>query len=116
MVQLSDGTASTAFFGWVVAAFSMGQLVASPLFGLWFDHRPPQEPVIVSLIIGLVANVVYSYAEAFPGDSPRYVLIAARVVVGISAGDVHLSSSELLDTCMRSFVFEGLSFNGTIVK
>ena len=86
VIQLSNDKASTAFFGWVVAAFSMGQLVASPVFGIWFDHRPPREPVIVALLISLLANMVYCYAEAFPGSSPHYVLMAARVFVGIGAG------------------------------
>ena len=80
-----------------MAAFSVGQLVASPPFGIWSDHRPPQEPVIVSLLIGLVANMVYCYAEAFPGGSPPYVLMAARVVVGVGAGNVVVPFSKLLD-------------------
>ena len=86
VTQLSDDKASTSFLGWVVAAFSLGQLVASPLFGIWSDYRPPREPVILSLLVSLVANIVYCYAEAFPGGSPRYVLMAARVAIGVGAG------------------------------
>lgn len=69
-----------------MATFSLGQLVASPLFGIWSDRRPPQEPVVISLIVSLVATIVYCYAEAFPGTSPSYILIAARFFTGIGAG------------------------------
>lgn len=77
---------TTSFLGWVVAAYSAGQLVASPLFGLWADHRPTREPLLVSLLINVVFNLLYCYAGAFPLGVPGWILIVSRALIGFSAG------------------------------
>ncbi|KAJ8371687.1 hypothetical protein AAFF_G00303270 [Aldrovandia affinis] len=72
-LQKIDRSASATFLGWVVAAFSLGQMVASPLFGLWSNHRPCREPLACSILINVAAN--------------DYMLMA-RVCVGFGAGNV----------------------------
>lgn len=76
---------SEEFLGWVVAAYSFGQLIASPLFGLWCQHRPYMEPMIVSIAIGIAGNVMYCFADV-PARGKNWWLLAARLVVGLSSG------------------------------
>lgn len=81
-----DSTATTDFLGWVVAAYSVGQLVASPLFGLWSNCRKrAREPIVVSLIINVLANVLYMYLESIT-VKPKIFLLMARVLIGFGAG------------------------------
>ncbi|KAL5011895.1 hypothetical protein ScPMuIL_010446 [Solemya velum] len=81
-----DSTANS--LGWVVAAYSLGQLVASPLFGKWANWRKRnREPLIFSITINILANILYAYLESIPSDR-QYYLLVARVFVGFGAGNV----------------------------
>ena len=84
-VQIDRG-ADASFLGWVVAAYSLGQMVASPLFGLWSNHRPRREPLACSLLINVGANVYYALV-ALPLAGNRYHMLAARALVGFGAGE-----------------------------
>uniref|UniRef100_A0A8D2AWG2 Major facilitator superfamily domain containing 8 n=1 Tax=Sciurus vulgaris TaxID=55149 RepID=A0A8D2AWG2_SCIVU len=86
-LQKIDQTADASFLGWVIASFSIGQMVASPLFGLWSNHRPRKEPLIVSIFISVAANCLYSYVHV-PASHNKYYMLAARGLVGFGAGNV----------------------------
>ncbi|KAG7248523.1 hypothetical protein CRUP_001015 [Coryphaenoides rupestris] len=81
-----DGAADASFLGWVVAAYSLGQMVASPLFGLWSNHRPRREPLVCSLLINILANIYYAYVD-LPPSGNRFHMLAARALVGFGAGE-----------------------------
>lgn len=68
--------------GWVVAAYSAGQFIASPLMGWWANRRPVREVLIVSLILGVIGNILYCWAP-----NP-WVILGARAIVGAGAGNV----------------------------
>ena len=80
-----DPMATTSFLGYVVAMYSVGQLVASPLFGVWSNYRPVREPILVSIIFNILANLVYAYVNAFPSQK-KFVLLISRTFVGFGAG------------------------------
>uniref|UniRef100_A0A672NDJ5 Major facilitator superfamily (MFS) profile domain-containing protein n=1 Tax=Sinocyclocheilus grahami TaxID=75366 RepID=A0A672NDJ5_SINGR len=82
-----DESADASFLGWVVAAYSLGQMVASPLFGLWSNHRPRREPLICSIFINVSANIYYAYVYLPPSHKTIHMLLA-RTFVGIGAGNV----------------------------
>lgn len=87
LLQIYYAHATTQFLGWVVASYSFGQLVASPFFGVWADWRPTREPLIVSLIINIVFNLLYSYAGAFSEDISGTIMLISRAFVGFGAGN-----------------------------
>ncbi|KAM9826914.1 major facilitator superfamily domain-containing protein 8 [Neosynchiropus ocellatus] len=82
-----DDAANASFLGWVVAAYSLGQMIASPLFGLWSNHRPSREPLVCSIFINLTANIYYAYAY-LPESNNRIHILMARAFVGFGAGNV----------------------------
>ncbi|MCI4384588.1 hypothetical protein PGIGA_G00040520 [Pangasianodon gigas] len=86
-LQKIDDSADASFLGWVVAAYSLGQMVASPLFGLWSNHRPRKEPLVCSIIINVAANVYYAYVYLPPSHN-KYHMLVARAFVGFGAGNV----------------------------
>ncbi|KAH3836200.1 hypothetical protein DPMN_109570 [Dreissena polymorpha] len=87
-LKILDSTSTTDFLGWVVAAYSVGQLVASPFFGFWSNFRSrTREPIVVSLVINILANVLYMYLESIRLE-PQIFLVIARVFVGFGAGNV----------------------------
>ncbi|XP_075399938.1 major facilitator superfamily domain-containing protein 8 isoform X3 [Tenrec ecaudatus] len=86
-LQKIDPTADASFLGWVIASFSVGQMVASPIFGLWSNYRPRREPLTVSILISVAANCLYAYVHA-PASHNKYYMLAARGLVGFGAGNV----------------------------
>ena len=85
---MSDSEADETFLGWVVAGFSLGQLVASPLFGLMYNWQARARPaLLVSLLLTIVGNLGYAYILAFP-EPRRFYLLAARAVVGFGFGNM----------------------------
>ncbi|XP_014409565.1 major facilitator superfamily domain-containing protein 8 isoform X1 [Camelus ferus] len=84
-LQKIDQTADASFLGWVIASFSLGQMVASPIFGLWSNYRPRKEPLIVSTLISVGANCLYAYVHV-PASHNKYYMLVARGLVGFGAG------------------------------
>ncbi|XP_077597698.1 major facilitator superfamily domain-containing protein 8 [Stigmatopora nigra] len=98
-LEKSDDSADATFLGWVVAAYSLGQMAASPLFGLWSNHRPRREPLVCSIVINLSANIYYAYAS-LPPTGDKYHILISRAFVGFGAGNVAV---------VRSYVAEATS-------
>ncbi|XP_044537159.1 major facilitator superfamily domain-containing protein 8 isoform X5 [Gracilinanus agilis] len=86
-LQKIDPTADASFLGWIIASYSLGQMVASPLFGLWSNYRPRKEPLVISIFISVAANCLYAYVHVPPSHNKYYMLVA-RALVGFGAGNV----------------------------
>ncbi|XP_061620315.1 major facilitator superfamily domain-containing protein 8 [Phyllopteryx taeniolatus] len=86
-LQKSDDSADATFLGWVVAAYSLCQMAASPLFGLWSNHRRRREPLVCSIVINLLGNIYYAYAS-LPLTGNKYHILISRAFVGFGAGNV----------------------------
>lgn len=81
-----ESSASTDLLGWVVASYSIGQLIASPVFGMMANcMRKSREPLVISLIINILANILYAYLEDIKTHRVVF-LIAARALIGFGAG------------------------------
>ncbi|XP_072315214.1 major facilitator superfamily domain-containing protein 8 [Eucyclogobius newberryi] len=91
-LQKVDPSSDASFLGWVVAAYSLGQMIASPLFGLWSNHRPHREPLVCSLVINLLANIYYAYVD-IPKTENKYHMLISRIFVGFGAGNVAVARS-----------------------
>ncbi|XP_078222654.1 major facilitator superfamily domain-containing protein 8 isoform X7 [Callithrix jacchus] len=83
-LQKIDQTADASFLGWVIASYSLGQMVASPIFGFWSNYRPRKEPLIVSIFISVAANCLYAYVHV-PASHNKYYMLIARGLVGFGA-------------------------------
>ncbi|KAK5848409.1 hypothetical protein PBY51_006026 [Eleginops maclovinus] len=91
-LQKVDGSTTASFLGWVVAAYSLGQMLASPLFGFWSNHRSRREPLVCSILINVLANIYYAYAYLPPSHNKLHVLVS-RALVGFGAGNVAVARS-----------------------
>ncbi|KAG7243365.1 hypothetical protein INR49_011821 [Caranx melampygus] len=70
-LQKIDATANASFLGWVVAAYSLGQMGT----------------VVCSIFINLAANIYYAYAY-LPKTHNRFHILMSRAFVGFGAGNV----------------------------
>uniref|UniRef100_A0A8C5M6E4 Major facilitator superfamily domain containing 8 n=1 Tax=Leptobrachium leishanense TaxID=445787 RepID=A0A8C5M6E4_9ANUR len=83
-LQKIDASAGTSFLGWVIASFSLGQMLSSPLFGFWSNHRPRREPLVVSISIMIAGSVLYAYVHV-PASHNKYYMLIARALVGFGS-------------------------------
>jgi MFS family permease len=72
--------------GVVVASYSLGQFIGSPMFGYWSNVRPTAETLFFSLLVSGLGNAWYATVYLFP--YPFYHLVASRFVIGFAAGIV----------------------------
>uniref|UniRef100_A0A8C5M5S7 Major facilitator superfamily domain containing 8 n=1 Tax=Leptobrachium leishanense TaxID=445787 RepID=A0A8C5M5S7_9ANUR len=86
-LQKIDASADTSFLGWVIASFSLGQMLASLFFGFWSNHRPRREPLVVSISIMIAASVLYAYVHV-PTSHNKYYMLISRALVGFGSGNV----------------------------
>ncbi|GFR72377.1 major facilitator superfamily domain-containing protein 8 [Elysia marginata] len=118
-LQELDPSTTPSFLGWVVAAYSLGQLVASPFFGGWANFRKSsREPLTASLVLTVLFNVLYMYLQSIH-DKPQIFMIVARGLVGFSAGSTavvrsYISAATTLKertACMANVsIFQALGF------
>ncbi|KAF2073938.1 hypothetical protein CYY_004762 [Polysphondylium violaceum] len=90
--------------GWVVAVYSAGQFLSSPFFGYWSNKRDAREPLIVSIIISIVGNILYAIVYKFNGKAV-IIMAIARFIVGIGAGNVSVCrafASEVSDISSKT--------------
>lgn len=87
-LQVLNSSVSESFLGWVVSAYSLGQLAASPVFGGWANLRSSsREPLTVSLFLTTFSNLFYMYLQTMPSHKDYYMILA-RGLIGFSAGNV----------------------------
>ncbi|XP_059139845.1 major facilitator superfamily domain-containing protein 8-like [Physella acuta] len=87
-LQVLNPSVTESFLGWVVAAYSVGQFVASPVFGGWANLRSSsREPLSISLFMTALSNFFYMYLQSMPSHKD-YFMILARGLIGFSAGNV----------------------------
>ncbi|KJH46141.1 transporter, major facilitator family protein [Dictyocaulus viviparus] len=84
-----DPTASDVFFGIITASYSVGQGIASPLFGLWMNRsKSVRSPLIVGITVMILSNTIFCFVEAFMEKKRRWVMLVSRLFIGLGAGTV----------------------------
>ncbi|KAL6738140.1 hypothetical protein Aduo_011719 [Ancylostoma duodenale] len=90
-----DRTATMDFFGWVVAAGSLGCALANPLFGLWNQRSGSTKiPVCFGFSVSAMGNLIYALLPLFPSGI-KWAMLIARFSTGFGAGTLGV---------LRSFV------------
>lgn len=100
-LQQLDPTVSKEFLGWVIAANPLGQMLASPLLGLWGNKVGSNRGAFLTTVaIFTIGNGLYAILRVF-GSSARAVMIISRFFVGVSSANIaiiraYISSSTTL--------------------
>ncbi|UJR26170.1 hypothetical protein I4U23_007514 [Adineta vaga] len=96
-LQIIDTSAEATFLGWLVAAFSIGQLIASPIIGYVANRTDNNKmPLVASTALIVVSNILYAYVQSINnvGLSNKWWLMLSRFIMGIGAAN---------STIMRSY-------------
>ncbi|XP_045499018.1 major facilitator superfamily domain-containing protein 8 [Colias croceus] len=91
--KLEPGASKEAL-GLAVGVSPLGQLVASPLLGLWANRASARTPVLAMLLLFVVASALYANLHLTRPYAHQWML-AARALVGISSANVAVARSYL---------------------
>ncbi|EAL71248.1 hypothetical protein DDB_G0272192 [Dictyostelium discoideum AX4] len=86
------------YFGYIVALYSLGQFLGSPLFGKWSNKRAASEPVVISIVISIIGSIFYSICYKFHGFAFPAIMGTARFIVGFGAGNVSVCRAYATET------------------
>ena len=85
-----DRSTSEAFFGSIIAIYSLGQILASPTFGYWSNRiHQVRLPLYVGFAMMFLGNALYIGMELVPVRT-RYMLLLGRFITGVGSGNVVL--------------------------
>jgi len=96
-LQIVDSTSEATFLGWLVASFSIGQLIASPIIGYISNRTDANKmPLVISTALIVVSNLLYAYVQSLNnfGFSNKWWIMLARFIMGMGAAN---------STIMRSY-------------
>lgn len=79
--------------GIAVSIFSLAQFVFLQIFGKWADKRSMRECLMCSFIIGIGSYLLYASAHRFPDAVCPYIIIFARTLAGVEAGNLTITNS-----------------------
>ncbi|CAD6196080.1 unnamed protein product [Caenorhabditis auriculariae] len=88
-----DPSASLSFFGVVLASFSFGQAIASPVFGTWSQKTESfKPPIATGLVLCSCGHLLYGLLPTI-GWQPKWLMLAARIIVGVGSGNLSVLRS-----------------------
>lgn len=87
--------ATPVMVGWLIASFSIAQLVAAPVWGRVSDRYGRRPALIIGLLASAVAFLVFGMATSL------WVLFLSRVVQGLGGGTTGVAQAYVSDTVER---------------
>ncbi|KAI6213518.1 hypothetical protein M3Y94_00159800 [Aphelenchoides besseyi] len=93
-LKILDKNMGETFFGLTIGLYSLGQVITSPLFGVWSNRiKRVTPPLTVGLILMLIGNLIYIAMEVVHVVPKRYLLLISRLIVGAGSGNVSVLRS-----------------------
>lgn len=87
-----DLNASPEIIGWLIASFSIAQLLSAPLWGRVSDRYGRRPALLIGLTASAVAYAVFGFAESI------WVLFLSRLVQGAGGGTTGVAQAYVADT------------------
>lgn len=82
-----DRSITENFFGYIVAVYSMGQIISSPAFGYFSNRLRSVRPLLfVGLLMMFIGNATYLALEVATIPK-RYLLLGGRFITGVGSGE-----------------------------
>ncbi|KAI6204977.1 hypothetical protein M3Y94_00739800 [Aphelenchoides besseyi] len=89
-----DPSVTERFYGVVVAAYSAGQIIGSPMLGRIADKtKTVRIPIAIGIVLSFIGNVVYIAGSVVPVSWSKYLVLLGRFVVGFGGSNVGVMRS-----------------------
>jgi len=77
------------FMGFVIGAFSVGQIIGAPLWGYLTTKTSYLNTFLYSISARLLGNVLYALVHSIEGtEAKKWTMLVSRVMVGFGAGSM----------------------------
>lgn len=83
-LRVLNSDVSLVFYSWVVGIVPIGQIIVSPLYGLWYNRVSTRQPIIFNLTLLLLSNILYSCCNLFPPDMAIWMVLVSRLLMGMT--------------------------------
>lgn len=108
---------SEAEYGWLVSAFSVAYLLATPLGGWWIDRVGARRGLVISVLLWSAVAALHCFATGLA------MLFVLRIALGVAEGPSFPGSAQVIQRALppedraRGFgvLFTGSSLGGMIV-
>lgn len=108
---------SNTEYGWLLLAFSLAYLVATPLGGWWIDRVGARRGLVISVLVWSAVAALHSFASGL------FMLFALRIALGLAEGPSFPGSAQTVQRVLapgersRGFgvLFTGSSIGGMVV-
>ncbi|CAK5106238.1 unnamed protein product [Meloidogyne enterolobii] len=90
-LQIMDSSASENFYGYIVASYSLGQMIASPIVGYLSNRlKKIRHLLYIGIFLAFLGNALYLCVHLFPIEERKYALLIGRFVTGIGSSNISL--------------------------
>uniref|UniRef100_A0A0N5BJ13 MFS domain-containing protein n=1 Tax=Strongyloides papillosus TaxID=174720 RepID=A0A0N5BJ13_STREA len=102
-ILLLNPSSQISLLGYVIASFSLGQAIGSPIFGgIATKLKSNKIPITIGLIIVIIGNIIYAFLPDLPKDNIIYWICLSRILVGIGSGTNGVLRSYCVTACIPS--------------
>uniref|UniRef100_A0AC35U2B7 MFS domain-containing protein n=1 Tax=Rhabditophanes sp. KR3021 TaxID=114890 RepID=A0AC35U2B7_9BILA len=100
-LQFLDPASDINILGVIIASFSVGQGVASPIFGWWCQKsKEIKVPTLVGCAFIIVGNALYAILPNCSSGSVFTMFLVSRVLVGIGAASSGILRAYIATACI----------------
>ncbi|KAI6205121.1 hypothetical protein M3Y94_00756600 [Aphelenchoides besseyi] len=109
-LQIIDPEIRTDFFGYVVAIYSLGQIIASPLVGYWSNRiKQIRLPLYTNIALMFVGNFIYLSLEILPAHRKQWLLFG-RFITGFGSSNISLLKAYTTTATLASDRSRGIAY------
>ncbi|KAI6173253.1 hypothetical protein M3Y98_01062000 [Aphelenchoides besseyi] len=109
-LQILDAEIRPDFFGYVVAIYSLGQIIASPLVGYWSNRiKQIRLPLYTNIALMLVGNFIYLSLEVIPSHRKHWLLFG-RLITGFGSSNISLLKAYTTTATVASDRSRGIAY------
>uniref|UniRef100_A0A0N5C5K7 MFS domain-containing protein n=1 Tax=Strongyloides papillosus TaxID=174720 RepID=A0A0N5C5K7_STREA len=87
--------------GWIVAAFSIGQTIGSPVFGFWSQKTSSTRHVVCcGIFFTIIGNLIYATLPNFSSNCVVEWMVVSRLIVGFGSGCLGTLRAYVATSCL----------------
>lgn len=98
-----DPSTDETFYGITVAAYSVGSIISSPIFGYMNSRWRKVRPVVaLGVLWSIAGNITFMFAEA-SDTNRKWIILCARIMTGAGRGMAILRKTDESDRPVVGF-------------
>jgi len=101
------------WYGFAFSCYDLAQFIASPILAVWADMRSMKEVLLVTTVLNVIGNILYSMAY----KTGPWMLLLGRMIAGAGAGNIAITlafATKISQNSQRIKIINWLRLTATI--